>query len=50
MDKINSIDSRVFDKYIENKGEPLIGTVEQGMLSGEYRWEDEVDVVGKFTT
>ena len=47
MKSIENIDSRVFEKYIENKGEPLVGSIEQGMLLGEYRWEDDLPLMGK---
>ena len=45
---IKDFDSNIFDKYIAYRGDPLVGSIEQGMLLGEYRWEDNIDVKGAF--
>ena len=46
-EKIDNFDAKIFDKYIEYRGEPLVGSIEQGMLLGEYRWEDDLPLLGK---
>ena len=45
-EKIKEFDGNIFEKYIEYRGDPLIGSIEQGMLLGEYRWEDNVTLEG----
>jgi len=45
-DRIRGFDDSIFEKYIECRGDPLVGSIEQGMLLGEYRWEDNVDLRG----
>eukprot|EP00795_Rhopilema_esculentum_P001081 gene1081-15414_t len=43
---ISNFDNKLFDKFIEHKGDPLVGSIEQGMLLGEYRWEDSTQTKG----
>lgn len=36
---INKLDARVFNTYIEMKGEPLAGEIELGINQGEGGWD-----------
>ena len=40
------VDARLFDKYVEEKAGPVIGTLEQNMYVGMFDWSATYHVTG----
>ena len=46
MSTLDKLDEQVFQKYIEMKGDSLVGSIEMGMTRGEFRWDSNLKSSG----
>ena len=46
-EQLDELDVKVFKEYIERKRQPLLATLEGGMYSGSFDWEECPPVQGE---
>lgn len=45
-----ALDDRLFDMYIEEKANPIVGALEQNMYAGRFDWNDCPSAMGMYST
>ena len=46
-EQLSELDVKVFKEYIERKRQPLLATLEEGMYTGSFDWEECAPVEGR---